>query len=152
MPHWQDYYSDPANVQVYPDSGTGDMGDLLYPTVSNEKARFWIRHQDFALAFIHVHFAGTSNSLANMGIQVDSGRGEDHDTRLHTVRNRGIDADGISVDVNWRVPIWEQRDWMFSYNPEDGAKDVVVLTWTNPDSGNISWGAEVGLIPKLING
>lgn len=145
MPHWQDYYSDPANVQVYPDSGSGDMGDLLYPTVSNEKARFWIPNQDFALAFIRVHFAGTSGSLANMGIQLDSGRGEDHDTLLHTVRNRGIDSNGISVDVNWRVPIWEQRDWMFSM------MDIVVLTWTNPDSENVSWGAEVGLIPKLIN-
>lgn len=146
-----DYYADPANVQVSWASGSGDMGNLDWPAAGNEKARFWIPNQDWAIAFIRVHFAGTSNSLANMGINIDSGAGEDHDTLLHTVRQRGIDSSGISVDVNWRVPIWEQRDWMFRYNREDDTKDVLVLTWTNPDSGNISWGAEVGLIPKMID-
>lgn len=134
-----EYYADPANVQIFRGSGSGNMGDLDWPTAGTEKGRFWLPNQPYVLSFIRVHFAGAAGT-ANLGINVDSAAGEDHDMLLHTVRLRGT-----GVDVKWGVPPWEIKNWRFEL------EDVVVLTWANPDSGNISWGATVGLIPIKSN-
>lgn len=137
-----EYYADPANVHIFRDSGTGDMGSLSEPVPANEKARFQIVGRDWVLRFLRIHFTGTADSVADLGINIDSVAGPDHDTRLFTLRDRGTSDIG---DVNFRIPLHELGEWTF------GAGDVLVPTWTNPDSGNISWGATVGLMPVKPN-
>jgi len=48
---------------------------------------------------------------------------------------------GTNRDVNFRIPADESREpspWTFQ------AGDFVRIQWTNPDSGNMTWGLEVG--------
>ncbi len=135
-----DYYSDPANIQVFSDSGVGDMGSLAIDTDANHAARFGLT-VPYIPSFIRVHFSGTGATLANVLINIDSMRGERHDTILHTVKKRGL-----GVDVTWRVELHEMKDWILQ-----GA-DALVLTYTNPHAGDLAWGIETGLIPVRRNG
>jgi len=131
-----DYYADPANVVIKSDGGVGNMGDLDWPVSGNENARFHLDGVPFVVSFIRAHYSGTGSSLADLVINIDSGRGIRHDTKLHT-----IEARGLNVDANWRVPLDEIKDWIFQGN------DVLVPTWTNPHAAAIAWGLEVGMIP-----
>lgn len=94
--------------------------------------------QKYRLIFIRCHFSGTSGA-ADLLISVDSGNGSAYDTRLFTVT-----AAGTSKDVHLRVgsrDTGEPSAWTFQ------ASDSIRLQWTNPDSGNITWGLEIGLAP-----
>ena len=130
----------PCNVQALSWNGSADMGSLTYGLYvsgsldDNNAAQFSLPGR-YAISFIRAHFAAGSGT-ADMAINVDSRLGPLHDTLLHTV-----EAVGTGNDVNWRVPVDELKDWIFQDN------DVVVLTWANPDTGVMTWGAEVGLIP-----
>ena len=91
----------------------------------------------FRLVFVRCHFAGTSGA-APLVISLDSTNGSAYDTRLFTITRAGIDR-----DVNLRISAEESTDpspWTFQ------AGDAVRVEWTNPDSGNITWGLEVGLV------
>ncbi len=90
----------------------------------------------FRLVFIRCHFSGTSGT-ASFGISVDSASGPAYDTRLFTITQAGKDE-----DVHLRIgegDTGEPSAWTFQ------ADDAVRIEWTNPDSGNITWGLEVGL-------
>lgn len=90
----------------------------------------------FRLAFLRCHFTGGAGS-ASLAILVDSAGGSAYDTRLFTVTKAGANR-----DVTFRISAEESVEpspWTF----QDG--DSVRIQWTNPDSGNITWGLEVGL-------
>lgn len=132
----RDYYANPANTQIRADGGDDIMGSLASLTDGNRAAQFSLDGRPFVVSFIRVHFSGSGANTANVGVNIDSGKGERFDALLHTIESRGLNA-----DVNWRIPLDEIKDWLF------GADDMLVLTWANPHVGSLAWGAEVGLIP-----
>lgn len=92
----------------------------------------------FRLVFVRCHFAGGTGTSA-LTIAVDCGAGSAYDSRLFTITQAGTNQ-----DVNFRIgadEVAEPSPWMFQ------AGDAVRIQWTNPDSGNMSWGLEVGLVP-----
>ena len=127
---------EPSDIIFQNDGGTANMGSLTYGSDSdtNNKARFGLDTR-FAVKFIRVHFRGAGASLAALTINLDSNIGRDFDFELHNIENVGLD-----VDLNFRVPTDEIGDWTFQ------AGDRIVLLWTNPHSGAVLWGAQVGLV------
>ncbi|MDO8632060.1 MAG: hypothetical protein Q7R41_16375 [Phycisphaerales bacterium] len=90
----------------------------------------------FRLVFIRCHFAGTAGTAAIV-LSLDSMQGSAYDAKLFTITRAGV-----GNDVNFRIPADESLDpspWTFQVG------DAVRIQWTNPDSGNITWGLEVGL-------
>lgn len=90
----------------------------------------------YRLIFIRCHFAGTAGSNP-LSITLDSANGSAYDAQLYTMVRAGV-----GHDINFRIPVEENREpspWTF------GASDAIRIQWTNPDSGNITWGLEVGL-------
>jgi len=90
----------------------------------------------FRLIFVRCHFAGASGT-APFRLAVDSGAGSAYDTRLFTITSAGVDK-----DVHLRIgdgDTQEPAPWTFQ--PDDQLR----IQWINPDSGNITWGLEVGL-------
>lgn len=90
----------------------------------------------FRLVFVRCHFAGPAGS-APMLLSLDAALGEAYDARLFVVTRAGT-----NYDVNLRIPAEESQDpspWTFQVG------DQVRIQWTNPDSGNITWGLQVGL-------
>ncbi len=128
------YYDDPASVQVFYDSGSSTMGDLDWPEDGVERCRFSLGNKPFVVRFVRVHFT-EGTGTADLVLNVDSHQGRFHDTALWTVK-----AVGTGADANFRCPSDQLSHFML------GADDKLVLTWANPDDGNINWGAEVGLI------
>ena len=127
---------EPSDIIFQQDGGTSNMGSLTLGSDSdtNNKARFGMETR-FAIKFIRIHFRGSGSGVADCTVNIDSKRGPDFDTELWT-----LDKIGKGTDANFRVPLDELGDWTFQPG------DRVVLLWTNPDSGNIAWGAEVGVI------
>ena len=92
--------------------------------------------QPYRLVFTRCHFSGTSGT-ALMLISVDSAQGAAYDTRLFTITRAGTNR-----DVHFRIVAEESQEpspWRFQ------AGDSIRIQWTNPDSGNITWGLEVGM-------
>jgi hypothetical protein len=90
----------------------------------------------FRLVFVRCHFVGGSGS-ASLAISVDSQSGSAYDTQLFAITQAGT-----TKDVNLRIGDGDVQDpspWTFQ------AGDSVRIQWANPDSGNMSWGLEVGL-------
>ena len=86
--------------------------------------------------FIRCHFSGGSGTNV-FRLSVDSSKGSAYDTCLFKITQAGMDK-----DVHLRVTGADTEDpspWTF----QDG--DEIRLAWTNPDSGNLTWGLEVGL-------
>lgn len=93
--------------------------------------------QPFRLVFIRCHFSGTAGT-GPMMISLDSALGAAYDAKLYTIMRAGTNR-----DVHFRIPAYESQEpsaWRFA------ADDAVRVQWTNPDSGNITWGLEVGLV------
>jgi len=90
----------------------------------------------FRLVFLRGHFtAGTGT--ASLHIELDSAAGASFDTRLFTVSQAGT-----GKDVNLRIDdesALGPSPWTFQ------AGDSIRVVWTNPDSGTMNWGLEIGL-------
>ncbi len=94
----------------------------------------------FRLVFVRCHFAGGFGT-ADMRISVDHSAGAAYDTLLAT-----ITAVGLGNDVNYRIDNDVNTDpspWTFQIG------DALRIEWTNPMSGTMTWGLEVGLAPAL---
>ncbi len=92
--------------------------------------------QKFRLTFIRCHFSGSPGTAAFI-VSVDSTNGSAYDTRLFTISQAGTNK-----DAHLRIgegDTDEPSAWTFQPG------DAVRIQWTNPDSGNITWGLEVGL-------
>lgn len=90
----------------------------------------------YRLIFIRCHFAGTTGSNP-LSITLDSANGAAYDVKLYTIVRAGN-----GHDISFRIPVEESSEpspWTFGLN------DAIRIQWTNPDSGNITWGLEVGL-------
>ncbi|MFH1110149.1 MAG: hypothetical protein V1790_13285 [Planctomycetota bacterium] len=90
----------------------------------------------FRLVFVRCHFAGGTGTAA-FTISVDSTRGSAYDAKLFTITQAGVNK-----DVNLRIGGNDAVDpsaWTFQPG------DKVWIKWTNPDSGNMTWGLEAGL-------
>ena len=90
----------------------------------------------FRLVFVRCHFSGSPGTAAFV-ISVDSSAGSAYDACLFTISQAGKDK-----DVHLRIgegDAQEPSTWTFQ------ADDAVRIEWPNPDSGNITWGLEVGL-------
>jgi len=113
--------------------GVGDMGDV---TDEHSTARFTLNVDRFILARIRARFTGGSGD-ATLAICLDhrdpSGL---FDFTLDTIKEVGADN---RANINHRILADELYQWEFRRG------DVIVLTWTNPDAGNMQWAVEVGL-------
>lgn len=92
--------------------------------------------QRFRLVFIRCHFAGAAGT-ASFTVSLDSSAGAAFDARLFTIMQAGTNK-----DVHLRIGGGDTGDpaaWTFQ------AGDAIRIQWTNPNSGNITWGLEVGL-------
>ena len=90
----------------------------------------------FRLVFVRCHFAGGTGTAA-FTVSVDSTHGSAYDAKLFTITQAGVNK-----DVNLRIGGDDAVDpsaWTFQPG------DKVWIKWTNPDSGNMTWGLEVGL-------
>jgi len=90
----------------------------------------------FRLVFVRVHFVGGAGT-APLHVEVQSAGGSAFDARLFTIHRAGVGR-----DVHLRVPAQESLEpspWTFQPG------DQLLLTWTNPDAGTMTWGASVGL-------
>ncbi len=112
------------------------MGDVTDET--DETARFNLRELGltgkYVLVFMRCHFSGTGSGTADMLLKLDSVHESFYDVTLFTWQ-----AVGASTDVFFRVGQDQAAHWVF----QDG--DELVFEWTNPDSGNIQYGIELGL-------
>ena len=93
-------------------------------------------NRKFRLVFVRCHFASGSGTAA-FAISVDSASGAACDTRLFTITQAGA-----GKDVHLRIEhglSGEPSAWTFQ------SGDALRIQWTNPDSGNMNWGLEVGL-------
>lgn len=94
--------------------------------------------EPFRLIYVRCHYSGTVGTNP-LHLSVDSVAGSAYDTRLFTVSQAGIDR-----DVNLRIAADEMTEpsaWTFQ------GGDKLRVEWVNPDTGNITWGLEVGLAP-----
>jgi hypothetical protein len=125
----------PKTIIFQRDGGTGDMGDVTDET--DRTARFSLPGR-FSLVFVRAHF-GDANGTADMTLNIDSGHGQFFDLRQYTFPAVGRTAADGDADGHLRIPEEELIHWTYE------AGDAIVFEWTNPDSGNIHWGLEVGL-------
>ena len=112
------------SVVVATATGSGNLGELFQ------------LDEPFRLIFLRCHYTGTVGTNP-LHLSVDSVAGSAYDTRLFTVSQAGIDR-----DVNLRIAADEMTEpsaWTFQ------AGDRLRVEWVNPDTGNITWGLEVGL-------
>jgi len=105
-------------------SGSGDMDETF------------ALDRKFRLVFVRCHFSGGTGTAA-IHIGVDSAAGSSFDTRLFTVTQAGTNKD-VHLRVDGGAAV-DPSPWTFQPN------DAVRIEWTNPDSGTMSWGLEVGL-------
>ena len=88
----------------------------------------------FRLVFVRCHFTGSAGTAAFV-FSLDSANGSAYDARLFTITQAGTNR-----DVHLRIGDGDEPSaWTFQTG------DALRLRWTNPDSGNITWGLEVGL-------
>lgn len=90
--------------------------------------------------YLRIHFTGNVG-VASVLLDLDHATGAQYDCRLFESRERGRKADG-SADLFMRFEAEETSGpspWSFAPG------DFLKISWTNPDSGNITWGMAVGL-------
>jgi hypothetical protein len=117
-------------------NGTENMGDVTNP---NSICRFTMKEDRWHVVYIRWKVTKLSGDggNANLAFYID----RKHITGLHiyllgTMRDMGDPGD---LDMNLRIMPFEAEHWTFRRG------DELVLTWTNPDSGNMQWEVEVEL-------
>jgi hypothetical protein len=127
----------PSDIVFLRDGGSANMGDVTDQTDLN--ARFTLDER-FVLVFARCHFGSTGTGTATVSLKRDSWMETNYDVTLDTFDAKGITSTAGDADLNFRV---ENPTELVHYTFEAG--DFLVFEWTNPDSGNITWGMEVGL-------
>ena len=90
----------------------------------------------FRLVFVRCHFVGGTGT-ADLTLDLNSTQSNSFDVRLTS-----ITAVGTGTDVFYTpggAAIADPSSWSFQ------SGDQLRTQWTNPDSGNMNWGLEVGL-------
>lgn len=132
---------DPRQVVLWRDHGMQNVAAQVHP----------VNYQRFLLLFARMHFQDrthtatvvTADVVISQITDLDNTSDTFHDSEFTTVRGRGL-----SNDMNLRLDERELLNWIV------GKRSALKFAWTNPDSGKILWGLEVGmlLLPEPING
>jgi len=125
---------DPSSILWRRYSGNGDIDLSVESPISGK----------FALAHIRCHFrtigsSSPTSTTAQLTISLDSDAGVEWDVEI--MRQNGI---GIAQDLFMR---WRNPEEIAGYT-FDGL-DRLQFAWTNPSSGSIGWGLEIGFLPIL---
>lgn len=135
----------PSIVVFSEQTGIGDMGDVAD---ESSIARFALPNADrYVLAVIHGLWTGGTGTGAPLVVRVDHRRGAAFDFHHMTFASVGTDDNNR---VEYRVPEDDLFHHLYLRDEPTGKQDVVVLTWTNPDAGNMRWAVEVGLIDVAL--
>jgi len=142
----------PSAIHKFTASGTGDMGDVTKieegPRVSLPGA------ESYCLAYFRARFTGGTGTGADLTLRIS------HHTRgnyVHATLGVGSDFDFGPIvfedcgtddiaNVEFRVPDDELRHYRLDRCPMTQVIDEWCPTWANPDSGNMKWAIEFGLI------
>ena len=106
-------------------------------TGSGDIANLFKLDRKFRVVFVRCHFVGTA-STAEFALSVDSASGSAFDTKLFSIAQAGG-----GQDVHLRTDdggTSEPSPWTFQ------SGDQIRIDWTNPASGNITWGLEIGFV------
>lgn len=122
-------------VRMAPQDGTANMGVLA--DESDRTARFVIPLDDLALLYVRGEFAGGSGT-ADLSLYLDR-QAARKVLKRSTILFTWLDV-GDTKQVHTRIPVEEREAWSFMKG------DELVFVWTNPDSGNMSWLLEIGLV------
>lgn len=114
--------------------GNEDMGNPSDETI--KIGRFTIPENDLSLLFLRVMFVGGS-SLADLIIHLDIFPISQKPKAVFKLFT-WLDV-GSTKHINARFTEDERDAWQFSKG------DQLILEWTNPDAGVISWSIQVGL-------
>ena len=128
MPH-DLWIPDPSQIIRARSMGTGNMGDV---TVKTSVARAGSLSSVWTMLYIRLHFSAGSGS-ATCQVQLDA-----LESTLYDFIIDEFQAVGTGSDVNFRLEPEDYVHWTFQ------PRDDIVLTWTNPDSGTMTWGSEIG--------
>ncbi len=135
----------PSLVTMFQQTGTGNMGDV---TDESSVARFSMPGADrYVLAVVNGLFTGGSGTGADLVVRVDHRRGPSFD--FHHVKFEKMGTDN-NERLAYRVPEDDLFHHVYLRDAPTNKQDVIVLTWTNPDSGNMRWAIEVGLIDVAL--
>jgi len=110
--------------------------EVLRATGSSNINHSFALSPSFRLIFVRGHFDGGSG-VNPLSLSQVSSVASAHDVTLFTLTQAGVGS-----DIHFRVTAEEASEpsaWIFM------AGDAVKLSWTNPDSGVMTWGLEVGL-------
>jgi len=108
----------------------------LTATGSGDIAQTFSLGRSFRLVYVRCHFVGGAGTAA-MHLGVDHRDGAAYDARLDSIASAGTGS-----DVNYRVDGSANAlpsPWSFQQG------DALSVAWINPDTGNMTWGLEVGL-------
>jgi hypothetical protein len=100
-------------------------------------ARFIVPEDDLALLYVRGEFAGGSGT-ADLQLYLD--RQATREINKKTTILFTWLAVGDTKQVHTRVTRDEREAWSFLKG------DELVFAWTNPDSGNLTWFIEIGLV------
>lgn len=130
----------PNQIVTQTATGQGDMGDV---TSQLSVARFGLADVPFALCFVRGRFVTLSGSGDNATLSLKLDHVEQngiYDFLLKSWDTMGTSGTGFKADLNFRLAADELYLWSY---PRDS---ILVFEWTNPDSGNIRWALELGLV------
>lgn len=145
----------PAKVHKFTASGSGDMGDV---TKIDYEPRFRLDGVDsYCLAHFRVRFWGGTGAGATMTLRISHRSRGEYVTPYDGGSQVGSPFDFSPIEfsscgtddndnIEFRVPDEELRHYRLDRCPINDAVDEWVPEWTNPDSGNMNWAIEIGLI------
>lgn len=120
----------PNPAQIYRQRGAG-KGSISMDFASGT---------NFALSAVTWKFTGSSSADFVLSIVPEQAG---HDP-LELFRITGVGGDGR--DVFMRISDEELRHWLFLWDNNPQATDVLRITWTDPDSENTIWQYQTDLL------
>lgn len=136
--HW---IPDPKDVQKFPASGLGDMGDV---TDAQPSPAFGL-DAPFVLLFVRAWATGGTGAGATIALKQKL-LNDPSGFFANTIRNFDhFTSSGGMAFHDLRVQSDELYHWVWS------AGDLLVPEWTNPNSGTMRWAIEVGLAASPVS-
>lgn len=130
----------PSAIVTQHDQGQENMGSV---TDKASRARFALSDVPFALCYIRGRFVTLSGAGGNATLSLKLDHVEEnavYDFLLKSWDTMGTSGTGFKADLNFRLAADELYLWAFARG------STLVFEWTSPDSGNIRWALEVGLV------
>jgi hypothetical protein len=111
-------------MSIYQETNTGDI-DFTTPDIGGP----------FSPLSLRIHFtSGNVGNVADVRVSLDAASGEEYDTDLYTIPNRGQDAD---CNLVWSADeLKPPSPWVFQTG------DRLRVRWTSPNNA-IQWGLQL---------